>query len=930
MKSRTLIRIGRLAAAGLLTCAAVSPAWADYPNTVLAKQPVAYWRLNETNVVPPMGVMTNYGSAVGADGILYNGGANVASPIAGTPSDVALKMDGVSQKIQLPYVADLNPASALSVEAWVRPLTQTNINDTYYRAIVRSGGQNWGGGYMLQYNALAGSDAGIFKFVLYNSSGGFEVYNTNFLSGTNFNIFATNDVWFHMVGTWSSSDNKGHLYVNGIEMTNMNPGTVGGISYTPTTTSFLRIGADDTSPTTPVGNHQNPGSTAHVAVYNYQMSQAQAATHYQAGLSASSNYVQTVLNDTPVGYWKLNEANIPAMPVAVNQGVGGATLNGNYCFATTPGVGGPTPPNYTGLALTNTGVYITNTSTGIGDGGFVLVPPVRGTNDSTNMTIVAFIKPNGPQLASSVIYGRRIIGNEKSAFQLDSTGTALGYNWDDTSAQFNFSSGFPLLDNQWCLAAVVITPTNAVVYLDTGSGLQAATNNTANVTKLGFTHQCYIGIGGGNFANSTRGFNGSVDEVAVWTNSLSRQDLLDLREAWIGSGLFIAQNPTARPVMLGGRTKFATSAGGSTNVMPFSYQLKRNGQPIGSPSTSSTLFYTNVQQPDLASSFSVAVLTNGVPCGLESPGVGLTRWTFPGTYSALVESYQPTAYYRFSESGPGKIYDIANTYDGVTNALASPAAGPQPSDGADYGFETPNNSYFFNGNGGGGGGAVTLSASGITFPDPLATRVSVALWIYPTASQIPFSGIYYTRATDYASLEFGPSGGYELGVAWASGSGNYNTHTAVFVNPNVWNFVAMVVTNNGATFYSWSAANGWQSNTIAGTFSPNRNMTGGTGTCIGTDPNVGLNRGVKGRIDEVAVFSRILTWDDVQKFVVAGANVSLAITPAGGNNVNVGWSYGTLESAGSVAGPWSPVSGASAPSFTTNSLSGQQYFRASY
>lgn len=917
-----------VAAAALLTWSCSFTALADFSSAVLSKNPKGYWQLDETNQVPVMAVATNYGSASPADGTYLNGATQIPSPIAGTPGETAVRFDGVSQKIQLPYNADLNPSGAFSVEAWVRPSTSNGWNNTYYRAVLRSGGQNWGGGYMLQYNALSGTDAGLFKFTLFNSSGGFEIYNTNFMTSSGFNIFATNDIWFHMVGTWSPDDNKGHLYVNGIEMTNMNPGSINGVAYTPTPNSFLRIGADDTSPTDPVGNHLNPGGTAHVAIYNTQLSQSQVQAHYDAGTNASANYSATVLADNPVAYWKLNETNFPAQPVAVNLGTAGSVLNGIYCFASKPGVTGGLPPNYGGLPATNSAVYLTNTLTGIGDGGYVLFPSMRSKTDPTNLTIVAIIKNNGQQMSATAILGRRIVGSNKAGFQFDNAGTGLGYNWDDTSGQFNFSSGLKPLSGVWTFVALVITPTNAIVYMDNGSGLQSATNNVANVAQDGFAYQNYLGAEGGNYANSGRRYNGTIDELAVWGSSLTREDLLDLREAWIGSGLFFASQPAPRPAMLGGMAKFNCTPAGSTNYMPFTYQLKKDGVPVGPVSASSTLFYTNVQGADLASSFSIAVSTNGGPVGLTSTPVSLQRWTLPGTYSEVVENYHPTAYYRFSEGALGTVYELAQCLDGATTGLISPTAGPAATNGMDVGFEANNSAYNCNAAGGSpaSGGYVNCSGAGIVFNNGSIVTTTVSGWIYPTASQIAFSGIYYCRNADYAALNFGPSGGYELGVSW---NGNYNTHTLVYVYPNTWNFIAMVVTNDAATFYSYSYGNGWQSNTIAGSF-PVRNLTGGTGTCIATDPNTGLNRGIKGYMDEVAVFNRCMTWEDVQALVSADANVHLSIQKTAGNNKTVGWSWGTLRWADSLAGPWTDVPGASAPSFTTNSASAQKFFRAVY
>ena len=52
----------------------------------------------------------------------------------------------------------------------------------------------------------------------------------------------------------------------------------------------------------------------------------------------------------------------------------------------------------------------------------------------------------------------------------------------------------------------------------------------------------------------------------------------------------------------------------------------------------------------------------------------------------------------------------------------------------------------------------------------------------------------------------------------------------------------------------------------------------------------------------------------------------LSITQAGGK-INLSWAAGTLQSANSLAGPWNPVSGATAPSYQITPDVSQQFYR---
>jgi hypothetical protein len=130
--------------------------------------------------------------------------------------------------------------------------------------------------------------------------------------------------------------------------------------------------------------------------------------------------------------------------------------------------------------------------------------------------------------------------------------------------------------------------------------------------------------------------------------------------------------------------------------------------------------------------------------------------------------------------------------------------------------------------------------------------------------------------------------------------------------------------------YAYTADYGWQTATISQTFPLPTGLVTGNVTAIGIDPNTSLaNRYFKGAIDEVAVFNRTLSEEEVQKLVVAGFNVHLAIQPAGAGSYQIGWSYGTLEWSDSITGAWTQVPGAVAPSYLyTPAGDRQKYFRA--
>ena len=917
MKSHNTIGTKCLTVAGIcaLACAASLPALADaYSTAVLNKQPVGYWRFNEAVTVTPA-TATNSGSLGAAgNGYYINGATQIAGPLAAPGSDMGAKFNGFSQKVQVPYVADLNPANELTVEAWVRPMCIDNYNTSWYRAAVRAGGTKAGGGYQLQWDAGNSSVPGVFKLTLWTATSGVETYAT---IGTT--IDATNNgPWFHLVGVWSSSDNTARLYVNGIQIASANR------SYTPNVSADLRIGAGDQDPTDPWGQSFNPGAMSQVAVYPVALTAGTVLAHYMNGTNPSPSiaYSDLVIGDGAAGYWRLNET-VPAQPVAANYGTVGAALNGTYGYASAP-ASGPRPGNYAGFDATNSAVSISATGS-MWVAGSVWFPPLN-LNTNRNMSFVAWIKRNGPQMPYPTILGRRVQGNEKSSVYLG-VSNELIYNWDDDINQYTFESGLIVPDNVWTLIGVVITPTSGVVYMDSGAGLFSATNTFANTIATGFRHEIFIGPSG---PYQGRAFNGAIDELAVFTNSLSAADMQDLRNAAFGAGgLFAAAQPATRPVILGGSVPFKFVTGAGTAQLPITLQVMKDGALIGSPSpmnANSIVSYPNVTAADLARTFKVVATSSGG--SITSSPVAITRASVPGSYSALVESLGPSAYYRLNEASGQYAYDAATGNDAEA-VQAIHTTGPQP----------PTQAGFESGNGANTIGTAVYTAGPspafIASPGTAITtnQVTITAWLKPSNNNEYTRGIYFSRsypAGTYAGFNFadsGQGGPNQLDCTW---SGHYNVHSGVFAYGGEWNFVAMVVTATNISFYCDNLSAGWQANTLTMSFSvPNLK---GAITGIGLDPYSFTGRLIDGQIDDVAVFNRTLSVDELTMLANAGFNVRLGIQKTTGTNVEVDWTYGTLQWTGDlVNGPWTDVPSASAPSYIYDSAtSGQKYFRASY
>jgi PKD repeat protein len=145
----------------------------------IAAEPAAYWRLDEGT-----GTTTGDTAPGGAAGTLLSG---VAWTTTGRFYN-ALRFDGVDDKVQVPNQLALNPTSAISISAWIRP-----DNWAGNRRIVQKGNDD------NQYRLLA--EGGVFKFDLRGV-------------GDLTTALPATGVWSHVAGTYDGSSMK--IYVNGV------------------------------------------------------------------------------------------------------------------------------------------------------------------------------------------------------------------------------------------------------------------------------------------------------------------------------------------------------------------------------------------------------------------------------------------------------------------------------------------------------------------------------------------------------------------------------------------------------------------------------------------------------------------------------------------------------------------------------------------
>jgi hypothetical protein len=267
------------------------------------------------------------------------------------------------------------------------------------------------------------------------------------------------------------------------------------------TSSVLTV--PDVSPSS-VGNYQ-------VTITNAWGATNSSVAALAVTIPAWGTYPSAVMGTNLIAYFRFSDVN-SGFGIATNQGSLGLGLDGLYegGFFGTAG-----PTGFANFEPDNQAVALDGFSAD------VAIPPLAVR--VTNATIAAWVYQNDGQAqiqaANAGIYFHR----SSDVFGLSvnpdpTTGSpSLRYTWNGTF--FNFVSGLVLPTNQWALVAVVITPTNASLYMQDGTGLKA-TNNAATHNPVTFSGTNYVGWDTAGGITGRR-WNGWVDELMIFNTALS-------------------------------------------------------------------------------------------------------------------------------------------------------------------------------------------------------------------------------------------------------------------------------------------------------------------------------------------------------------------------------------------------------------------------
>jgi concanavalin A-like lectin/glucanase superfamily protein len=218
-----------------------------YAASVLADQPVGYFRLNEM-----MG--SNAADEMSLQGGHYQGGFNLGKPgPVNCRGDASVSFDAMSGQVELGQRYEFSQGASFTLEAWVN----LTLIDTAFRAIISK-----------EYEDVMSERQGYFLWVRSGTGLGFEFIKDSISDVAQW-LAVTSGQWLHVVGTYNGTE--ACLYVNAdLKACEpiQNP-------LTPNSGTF-RIGAFSLS------QGYLGGSVDEVAIYDTALPPARIQAHYSA------------------------------------------------------------------------------------------------------------------------------------------------------------------------------------------------------------------------------------------------------------------------------------------------------------------------------------------------------------------------------------------------------------------------------------------------------------------------------------------------------------------------------------------------------------------------------------------------------------------------------------------------------------------------
>jgi hypothetical protein len=478
---------------------------ADYSNTVMSLNPVAYWPLNETTTPPGGATATaaNTGTLGATQDAPFQGENVYGYPgaIAGS-TDSAVSFTGFRNAAALaPASPNVSTPPPFTVEAWIRPHDDgTFWGTTCLLSDVDANSPR--SGWLLYANI---DNPGQWNFRTYAANGTTPSINLDL--GAPHSM--VNEQWYHIVLVVSNAvtATNFYAYINGAPVA----GPVALAGYVP---NDGLAGGFCIGSRTDVGNgYTCVAAIGEVAYYTNALDPATVLAHYQAGTNPApaTAYTTLVQQGNPALYYRLNvtptgQPYPVALPVAVNHGSLGAAGNGFYQPGTMPGAAaGPTNSGFGPLSVACTFPGMQpNVDQAIMCDAF----DQTALNITPGLSVTAWIRASGNPLNFQTVLGR---GDTSYRMDVDTSGLphfACNPNGDVVGPT-------AITDGQWHFWAGIFDPASnqEELFID---GVKVVSTSGGAPTSM----SDYLLLGGAP-DYTDRYFTGDMCHVAVFNYALS-------------------------------------------------------------------------------------------------------------------------------------------------------------------------------------------------------------------------------------------------------------------------------------------------------------------------------------------------------------------------------------------------------------------------
>ena len=589
--------------------------------------------------------------------------------------------------------------------------------------------------------------------------------------------------------------------------------------------------------------------------YRIEDSTGKTATGYVA--------VKPLFNDELAAHWALDDASgTTALDTTSTRNHG--TAEGNAAW-TTGRIGG-------GLTMDGT------------DDDVAAAALDLNTNA---MSISGWVKRNGTQAQWAGLAFCR--GGSTSAGLNLGTASELRYHWGaGSNPSYNFNSGLILPDATWTFVSLVVSPTQATIYMKPAGGALQSATATGTFSAQSFSDTFYLGYD----PNSTaRRFKGDMDDFRVYRKSLSLAEVTALAS---DGGTPSAPAPAVDGTKVAG---IGFNLGWSPAPSSTSYQVYLGGS-YGSVRDATTASPDYVGSSTSAS-FPPGALAAGKWFWRVDASDGTTVLKGPvWHFNVVTEPAGLIGWWKMNDGSGGTATD--SSASGANGAIT----------GAAWGTGKRSGGLVFDGN--------DKVACGTGASLNGTTPFSVSAWVkIPTAHAAQAIVIQQRGPADGSTN--GYNGQYQLRVNadgkpsfWVYGNSatQFDFAASTAIHDNQWHHLLAVRDGTEGRIYVDGTLAGSATGTV-------RSLVSNIPVYMGCDGRDN-NRFLSGSLDEVRIYDRALSGDEIQALLNRAP--SFTADPVTGSPASEAVAY-----SGSLGGTVSDYDSAAGESFTFSKLGGPSW-----